>query len=431
MSSTDLKVAVQDTEKSWNRRLSITVPADRIQRTRSSVASQLSRNASLPGFRKGKLPQRVIEQRYGAAIEQETLDRTIQEAYREALEREGIVPITQGAVENIQYEPGTDLVFDVAFEVRPEPTLERVSGFTVARPSSEVGDEEVDSVLERLRDDRAVWHPVEGGAKPDLGDQVLVEITAREADAEEDEEPTPRPYRFVLGEEQAIPAVEEAIMSLEPGQEGDFTVRFPDDFPDEAQAGKTQHMHIRLDEVKRKEVPALDDELARSVGDFDDLAALRARILEDLKADAERRAEAEVRGQLLDQIVEANAFEVPDSMVERYTDFMLRVPQEKQREMSAEEAEQMAKVRESVRPQSEWSIKRMLVVDQIAEREGLSATQDEIDERIEELAEQHDQSPSEIYIQLEKSGQLETLEREIMEDKVFDFLKGQNTVTEQ
>jgi trigger factor len=110
---------------------------------------------------------------------------------------------------------------------------------------------------------------------------------------------------------------------------------------------------------------------------------------------------------------------------------MLRVPQEKQREMSAEEAEQMAKVRESVRPQSEWSIKRMLVVDQIAEREGLSATQDEIDERIEELAEQHDQSPSEIYIQLEKSGQLETLEREIMEDKVFDFLKGQNTVTEQ
>jgi trigger factor len=431
MSSTDLKVAVQDTEKSWNRRLSITVPADRIQRTRSSVASQLSRNASLPGFRKGKLPQRVIEQRYGAAIEQETLDRTIQEAYREALEREGIVPITQGAVENIQYEPGTDLVFDVAFEVRPEPTLERVSGFTVARPSSEVGDEEVDSVLERLRDDRAVWHPVEGGAKPDLGDQVLVEITAREADAEEDEEPTPRPYRFVLGEEQAIPAVEEAIMSLEPGQEGDFTVRFPDDFPDEAQAGKTQHMHIRLDEVKRKEVPALDDELARSIGDFDDLAALRARILEDLKADAERRAEAEVRGQLLDQIVEANAFEVPDSMIERYTDFMLRVPQEKQREMSAEEAEQMAKVRESVRPQSEWSIKRMLVVDQIAEREGLSATQDEIDERIEELAEQHDQSPSEIYIQLEKSGQLETLEREIMEDKVFDFLKGQNTVTEQ
>jgi trigger factor len=431
MSSTDLKVAVQDTEKSWNRRLSITVPADRIQRTRSSVASQLSRNASLPGFRKGKLPQRVIEQRYGAAIEQETLDRTIQEAYREALEREGIVPITQGAVENIQYEPGTDLVFDVAFEVRPEPTLERVSGFTVARPSSEVGDEEVDSVLERLRDDRAVWHPVEGGAKPDLGDQVLVEITAREADAEEDEEPTPRPYRFVLGEEQAIPAVEEAIMSLEPGQEGDFTVRFPDDFPDEAQAGKTQHMHIRLDEVKRKEVPALDDELARSVGDFDDMAALRARILEDLKADAERRAEAEVRGQLLDQIVEANAFEVPDSMIERYTDFMLRVPQEKQREMSAEEAEQMAKVRESVRPQSEWSIKRMLVVDQIAEREGLSATQDEIDERIEELAEQHDQSPSEIYIQLEKSGQLETLEREIMEDKVFDFLKGQNTVTEQ
>ena len=430
MSSTDLKVAVQDTEKSWNRRLSITVPAERVRRTRSSVASQLARGASLPGFRKGKLPQRVIEQRYGPAIEQETLDRTIQEAYREALESQGFVPITQGAVENIQYEPGADLVFDVEFEVRPEPQLERISGFSVARTSTEVGDEEVDAVLERLRDDRAVWRPVaDEGATPDLGDQVLVEITARD-EGEEEGEAAPRPYRFVLGEEQAIPAVEEAIMSLKPGEEGDFTVRFPDDFPDEAQRGKTQQMHIRLDEVKRKEVPALDDDFARSIGDFDDLAALRARILEDLKEDAERRAEAEVRGQLLDQILEANAFEVPDSMVERYTDFMLRIPQDQKREVSPEEAEQMAKIRESVRPQSEWSIKRMLVVDHLAEREGLGATQDEIDARIEELAEKHGQSPSEIYIQLEKSGQLETLEREIMEDKVFDFLKSQNTVTE-
>ena len=157
---------------------------------------------------------------------------------------------------------------------------------------------------------------------------------------------------------------------------------------------------------------------------------LRERILDDLRKDAEQRAEAEVRQQLLQGIMDANPFEAPGSLVDRYLDHMTGHSHADghDHQHTPEEDEQLDRVRTSLRPQAEWSLKRMMIVDRVAEQEGLNATQDEIDARVEALAAQHDQSPSQVWIQLEKSGQLETLEREITEDKVFEFLKSKNTV---
>lgn len=429
----ELKVAVEQ-QASWGRRMSITVPAERVQRTRRAVASQIAGRVRLPGFRPGKVPAGVLEKRFGPAIEQETLDRAIQDAYRDALQRENLTPISQGKVDNVQYEEGSDLSFDVEFEVRPELELARLHGFTASRPSTAVGDEEVDNVLERLREDRATWQAAEEGAKPDLGDQVVVEITVLSDAGQEAENPEPRAYRFVLGEGQAIPAVEESIMTLSVGQEDEFTVHFPDDFPDEARRGQEQRLRIKLLELRRRQLPEIDDELARSVGDFETLAALRERILSDLREDAERRAEAEVRRQLIDQIIEANPFDVPASMVERYLDHMTghaHADGEAERHRhTPEEEERISQVRSALRPEAEWALKRMLVIDRIAEQQQLRASQDEIDARVAELAGKHGRSESEVWLALEKSGQLEALEREITEDRVFEFLKSQSKIQE-
>jgi trigger factor len=424
-----LKITVQEPQ-SWSRRLNITVPAERVKRTRSGVAAQIARNARIPGFRKGKLPTSVIEKRFGPSIEQETLDRLIQDAYREALQSQEFNPITQGKVDNVQYEPGADLVFEVEFEVRPEIQLERLSGFTITRPSLEVGEEDAESVIERLRDDQARWEPAEEGARPDYGDRVTVEITALDAEGQTQEGEEARSYQFVLGEGQAIPDVESAILTLQAGEEGEFAVKFPEDFPDEARRGEEQRLHIRLTEAQRKVLPEVDEEFARAVGDFDSVEALRSRILDDLRQDAEQRAEGEVRQQLLQSIVEANPFEVPDSMVERYLDYMTGHSHAdgEQHNHTPEEEARLQQVRTGLRPQAELGLKRMLVVDRVAEQEGLQATQDEIDARVEELAARHERSASEVWLQLEKSGQLEALEREITEEKVFEHLKSQNTV---
>lgn len=425
--NTDLQIAVQEPE-SWSRRLRITVPQARVQRVRSAVAGQIAQRARLPGFRAGKLPPRVVEQRFGPAIEQETLDRLIQEAYKEALETKGFHPITQGAVENVRYEGQAELEFEVQFEVRPEVELARVGGFTVARPEIPVGDVEVDGVLERLRDERADWNPLEAGIRPDYGDRVLVEITAQEAPGETREGEVPRAYRFELGEGQAIPAVEEAIMTLAPDDEGDFTVQFPEDFPDPEQAGQEQHLHILLKEATRKQLPELDDAFAQAVGPFEDMPALRARVLEDLQNDATSRAEADLRGQLLERIMEANAFEVPASMTDNYLQHMVGRGGRKAKPLAPEEEERLSQMRQALRPQAEVALKRMMVVERLAEREELRATPDEVDARVEELAAQHERTPSEVWLQLEKSGQLQALENEITEDKVWEYLLAQNTV---
>jgi trigger factor len=417
--SSDLKVAVQETE-SWGRRLTITVPAERVQRTRGAVTAQLVRNARLPGFRKGKLPSRLIEQRFGPSIDQETVDRTIQEAYREVLQNQGFTPISQGKVR-----------FEVEFDVRPEIELTRVSGFTATRPAVDVGEGDVDSVLERLREERAEWTPKEDGGGPAEGDQVVVDITARTDEGEPKEGEEPRTYRFVIGEGQAIPSVEEAILTLKAGEDGEFRVRFPDDFPDEARRGQEQCLNIKLVEVSRKVLPELTDEFAKGIGEFDSVEALRARILQDLREDAEKRAGAEVRRQILEQILEANPFQVPASMVDRYLDYMTGHSHEEghTHQHSPEEEERLAQLRDALRPQAEMGMKRMMVIERLAETRGLTATQDEVDAKVEEMAERHGRTPSEVWIQLEKSGQLETLERELTEEKVFAFLLEENSVS--
>lgn len=425
-STPELQISVQE-PKSWSRRLSITVPPERVQRARSAVADQIARNVRLPGFRKGHVPQRVLEKQFGQSIQQETIERVIQDAYREALDREGLQPITQGTIDNVHFHDDAELHFEVEFEVQPKVELARLSGFVATRPSEEVGEDEVDSVLDRLRDERGVLQPLPEGEKPDWNDQVMVELTPKAAEGEEQEEP--KSYRFVLGEGQAIPEIEQSIMTLAPGEEGDFTVHFPEDFPDPEQAGKEQNLHIRLVSAQRKELPELDDEFARSLGDFEDLTALRARIMEDLRENAQRNAESEVRSQLLSQVLEANAFDVPDSMVERYLDYMTGQTEEERGKLTSEQREQISQWRESLRPQAEDGLKRMLVVERIAETEGLRATQDEIDARVEEMAAKHERSPSEVWIQLEKSGQLSALEHEITEDKVFGYLESQNAVS--
>lgn len=428
MAETDLRVDVQE-PASWRRTLNITVPHERVRRARQSVAARIAGTIRLPGFRKGKTPAAVVERQFGPAIEQETMDRVIQDAYREALDAQNFRPITQGQVENVTYAGGeSDLTFEVHFEVQPELELARTEGFHVVRPADTVGDADVDALLERLRADRATLHPMEEGEKPGYGDLVMVEITDLDAAGDDGEA---EQFRFELGEGQAIPDIEQAIMTLAPGEEAEFPVAYPDDFPDEALRGRQQRLRIRLTEARRKVLPELDDEFAKGLGEFETLGALRERMRGDLERDARQRADAALRDQLVQQIVEANPFDVPDSMVARFLDFQLGDQPDEQgrrRARKPEEEERISQLRDALRPQAEASLKRMMVVEHLAEREGLRATADDVDARVEKLAEEHGRTPSDVWVELERSGQMQALESEIMEEKVFAHLIARSTV---
>lgn len=421
-----LQVTVEQAS-SYARHLTITVPAERVKRVRQSVRAQLTRNARVPGFRKGHLPDHLVEKQFGPAIKQETVDRVIQETYPEALQQENIQPIAQGEVTDAHYHDGGDLHYHVNVEVQPTLEIARTSGFVVERPSDTVGDDEVDGILERMRSERATLEVVDD-RKPELGDEVQVRITAP-LPAGEEGEPEPQEYRFVMGEGQAPAPIEEAIMSLTPGEEGEFDIAYPEDFHDPELAGSTQHMTIGVVELQSRTFPELDDEFAASVGPFESLAALRERILADVREDARRRADAAVRDGLIEQILEANSIDAPRSMVERYLDYMMGDGQGRPRQKrTAEQEERFSQFRELMRRQAEAFVKRTLVIDTLADGNGLRATQDEVDARVELIAQSQGRSPSDVWLELEKTGQLRAVEAEITEEKVFDWLRAQNTV---
>jgi trigger factor len=412
----DIRVQVEK-PGTWARRLTITVPADRLERERRNAAQKLAKQVRLPGFRKGKVPERIMQQRFGAAIEQEMLERVMGEAYREALQQEKLQPISQGAIDNVSYEAGQDLTFNVGFEVRPEVELNVLGGFEIRRESPAVATEQVDQVLDRLRDEHAVWTAI--SQQPVVGDMATVEITP--LDAEAGVEPKPRRYELVLGEGQALPAIEDAILTLSPGAAEEFTVELPEDADDPSRGTKSHRVRIEMVEAKRAERPALDDEFARSLGPFEDLAALRARVTEDLEAEAQRDAERNVRQQLVQQIAAANPFDVPDTMIDQYLERVMPVRE-------GDDAERLAQIRAAARPAAEHAIKRILIVERVAELEGLHASAAEIDGRIAQVAERLGRSPEEVRVQLQKNGRIDEIESEITEEKVFEYLKPLSTI---
>lgn len=406
----------------WRRILNITVPSDIVQAERRAEVQKLSARVRLPGFRTGKVPAAVIEKRFGPTVDRGLLDRIIGDAYRRVLEDRDLRPISEGEISDVSYATGSDLTFQVAFDVAPTVAVARTGGFKVERPRFDVGEEEVERVLARVRSQQGTWRPEEGGAPAD-GDMVSVRIQRLSdgTDVEQDDEP--RPYEFVLGEDQAIPEVEAAIRTLDVGEAGEFSVTFPDDFVDEERRGVAERLRIALDGRKVLELPELDDTFAQSVGDFESLDALRARIREDLEQEARREADAAVRGQLVEQLLAANPFDVPASMVDQY----IRSVVGEERELSEEE---MAEARKQLGAQAEYAVKRFLVLEEIAREKGLAATEEDIDARVEELAAKAEAEPADVYARLQKSGRLERIEREVTDQKIFDVLISESTVTD-
>ncbi|MDX1579272.1 MAG: trigger factor [Gemmatimonadota bacterium] len=408
-----------DSEKGYLRRLTITVDPGHVAATRRKEGAKLGKTVRLKGFRKGKVPLKVVEERYGPVIDERTLTTLVNEGFRAAVAEHDLETIGEPGVADVEYEPGEQLSFSVEVEVMPEIELGRTGGFRLEKPEIEVAEEEVDEILESLRSDHAVLEPVERA--PEAGDVVSVLIRSSD-DAPEESEVEERPYRFELGEGHAIPDVEEAILTLEPGQEGEFDVTYPDDFGSEALAGRTRRLTIRLVDVRSKRLPELDDDFALEVGDFDSFEALREAVREDVVAHKEHEAREALREALIDRIIEANAFEVPPSLTSRYLDRVIDAPDDA-------EPERVEEARKAVRPAVERQIKRDLVLERVIQDEGLEPSDEEVDARIAEIAEKQGSSPAEVRQRFAREKRLESLRHRLAVDKAFELLMERSEVS--
>jgi trigger factor len=409
----DIQITATKSEGA-ERRLQIAVAATRVVEARTKAASRVAKQVRVPGFRPGKAPVAMVRKQYGAAIDQEAVEALLREAFELVVTEQQLELVTQPHAHDVKFGEDQSLSFELHCEVRPQLTLEKLEGFRVMRPTDTVTDEQVQEQIERLRDQRATWTPAEGKAKE--GDLVTVTL----ATEEDGTIPEGREYRLVMGAGQVIPAIEEIVMTMNPGETVERSVTWPEDFPDEAQRGKTRQVRVALTEVKRKSLPALDDAFAREMGDFDSLAAFETVVREDMAAAAVRDADAAARTQLLDEIVQANPFDLPPSWVKQ----MIRAYAEAYRIPEAE----LVKFGDEIRGMAERQVRRDLIIDTIAEREGLVATEKDVDDKVAELAEKRGTEPGPLYASLQKAGRLRELERSITEERVFTWLLGKNTI---
>ncbi len=414
------QITVEKTaEDSASKSLRVTVPVDRVREAEAKALKYYVQRARLPGFRPGKAPAAVVRKRFGDAIRQSVLEEVIRESWETARTTESLKPITDPSIRNLKFEDGSPIEFDLLVEVRPELSLERTGGFRVERRLAPVTDAAVEEQLARVQEQKAAWIPVDG-VKPSPGQMVRVEVAPLDQTGEG--AGASQPYDLVLGQNQAIPDLEERIMTLLPGEQADAEVKFPEDHPDESRRGQSRRVRVTLHDVKRQDLPALDDGFAREVGDFENLDALRSAIRQDLEREASREADAQMRQVLVQQIVEANAVQAPESLVHRlmhnYAE-MYRVP-----------PEQLPQFEQQFHEVAEAQVRRDLVLDAVVEANALRATEAELDTRVAELAASRGVPASQVYGSLQKANRLPELERAITEEKAFTWLLQQSTIDE-
>ena len=269
----EVQAEVEDLER-WRRRLSLTVPAELAGRVRERHVRALARKARIKGFRPGKAPPKLVEKQYAQEIEEEVLKDLIREGYEAGVARHGLEPIASPRVQGVHWSPEGALHFTAEVDVRPEIELGRTTNFRVEAKRHRVGDEDVERVLERLREERADWRPVERpAAAGDLVvfDSVPLDPEGRPRDAERVEN-----HKVVLGRESLLPDFETGLLAATAGEEKAIRVAFPDDHPNEALRGATREFRVSVSEVREKELPALDDAFAAGIGRFASLAEARA-----------------------------------------------------------------------------------------------------------------------------------------------------------
>lgn len=415
--NSDLDVAVEVGD-GWTRRLTITVSPSRVGRARAAERKRLGKRVRMKGFRRGKIPTDVIEQRYGDFLDEHVRSSLVEQAYREAVDETELRPAGAAQITNVQYAPGERLTFQAEFEIMPTVKLDRVGGFRLEREVEPVTDEEVQRILDSIRSEHAEWQDID--RQPVDGDRVSVTIEPI-ATLEDDPSGEASPYQFVLGSGQALEDVEAAIKELSPGEARAFAVSFASEEEGSADEGELRNLHISLDAVEEQLLPDLDDELAARVGEFDDVAGLEDTVRTDLARHHEDEAEGRLRGQLMEALIDANPFALPVALVDRYLDEMIQAPEDA-------DPEKIREARSEIAPLAERRIKEQMVLDHLVEREGLEASEEEVKAEIEKLAERRDMAPQELRRRLAREGGIETLGRNLAVEKVFEYLKRESEI---
>ena len=423
-------ISVEVTEGGDCRRtISIEVEPGLLEEEKAKVLAGLAKKAMIPGFRKGKAPRNIVQKHFAEEIDSEAIKSLLPDAYAHAVTTENLRPIGDPLFRDIRIEEDKPMSFKVEIEVEPVIEIEGYRDVKVDREEGKVEDEEIDRVLENLRERYADYEPVEREAR--TMDVVVLDYVPAGEGVTEEESKKVEDYPVQLGAGQLFPEFEEAVIGKKPGEEGAAEIVYPEEYKPERLAGRTVRYGFTVKEVKEKKLPELDDEFAPKVDEkFKTMDELREDIGRRMMEEKEDEARRKMEEAAVDRILEANPFDVPGTMIDRYKSELAR-EDEKRRNMAGvgaeEDDEKKKEIDELFDRIARRSIKRFFLVDRIAGLEDIRVTDEDVEAEIARIAEGSGRPVEEIGPYFEKGGeQRRNLMGRIRERRVFDLILGRN-----
>lgn len=404
--------------------LKITAPAAEVNAGYKKAVQKIADQANIPGFRKGKAPRAIIEMHYGKeAVKQEAFEIVANKAYSEALDQEKLIPVSDPKVEESTFEEGKDMELTIKVTLKPEPELGEYKGLHVEKKEVEVTDEQVDAQIKDMMGRDAKMVVAEEGAVIEKGDFAIIDF-AGTVDGEPFSGGEGKGYPLEVGSNSFIPGFEDQLVGLSKGDSTDVEVTFPEDYFVKDLAGKEAIFKVNIQDVKRKELPELNDEYVASKTDFKTAEELRANYKERMQKAAEANAKAEYEHELIDLAVANAKFSVPEIMIEDKISQMVEEMKMslESRKMSLDMYMQytgldMAKIRENQRPVAEENVKTDLVLDAIAKAEDIQVDMADVDAEIAAISAQHGASPEEVKKIIKGNGTMGLLLANILRRK--------------
>ncbi|NLP36906.1 MAG: trigger factor [Firmicutes bacterium] len=415
--------------------LEIEVDEETLAGALDQAYKKVVKQISLPGFRKGKVPRFVLESRFGPEIlYEDAIEIMVPPAYEQAVKETGIEPIAQPAIDLVQLEKGKPFIFKATVEVKPEVKLGEYRGLEATRQIREITEEDVEKNLQQMRQQHVKLHVVEDRSL-EMGDVAVIDFTGY-IDGEPFDGGQGEGYSLEIGSNTFIPGFEPQLVGMNIGEEKEIEVTFPEDYHSEEVAGKDAVFKVKLNEIKSKEIPELTDDFVQEISEFETVAELKADVLNKLKEQEEERADSEVKFALIDAVTEASEVKVPEILIENQLDVMMAdlerflrmqgLTMEKYLEFSNKTVEDL---RQEQREDAEKLVKKDLVLEAIMKKEGIAATDEEIQERIKTIAENYKQDEEAIRELLTVQGQMDALRHELTYSKTIDFLVEEAKIT--
>ncbi|PYQ53397.1 MAG: trigger factor [Acidobacteria bacterium] len=407
----------------------VEIPADLISNEAKRVTTEFTRQAKLPGFRPGKVPPSVVRTRFAKEIQDEVMNRLLSRSFRDAISEKGVEPVGDPQLQHIDpFIEGAPVKYKAEFEVKPRIELREYRGIEIDEPKIEVSDEDVDKMIERLRD-QASSYRVENDRLLQNDDFAMIDITT----SGEGLESETRSGHFRVGEETPMPELHDALRGKKPGESGSFDKTYGEDASNEKFHGKSIHHEVTLKEIRVQEKPDINDEFAKSVGGWESVQQMRETIAADIRKHREFEALRVKQNQIGEHLLGIHDFEVPDALVEEelgkslqnYARFLAS------QGVDVEKAElDWNKVAEDFRPEAVKRVKRSLILEAIAKKENIEGSDVEVDAESRRAANESGRDVAEVKYRLRQDGGYEALRASLAQEKALALVLKEATTRE-